>query len=89
MELEQLRKEWESIAFKFKEPCKEFRKLEKEYSQKFLEVLKDEKELCHGDKLWQPEFKARDNLKLLDLQGNVKEAYDAGWRGISFYWQNK
>tara|TARA_R110002126_G_scaffold182857_2_gene331477 strand:- start:251 stop:520 length:270 start_codon:yes stop_codon:yes gene_type:complete len=89
MELEQLRKEWESIAFKFEEPCKEFRKLEKEYSQKFLEVLKDEKELHPGNGLWQPEFKARDNLKLLDLQGNVKKAYDMGWRGRSFYFSDK
>lgn len=89
MALEQLRQEWESIAFKFKEPCREFRKLEEEYSQKFLEVLKDEKESHHGDGLWQPEFKARDNLKLLDLQGSVKEAYDTGWRGRSFYFWDK
>jgi hypothetical protein len=89
MGLEQLRKEWESIVFKFKEPCAEFRKLEKEYFQKFLEVLKDEKELHHGDGLWQPEFIARDNLRLLDLQGNAKEAYNTGWRGKSFYWWDK
>ena len=89
MGLEQLRKEWESIAFKFKEPCGEFRKLEKEYFQKFLEVLKDEKELHHGDGLWQPEFIARNNLRLLDLQGNAKEAYNIGWRGKSFYWWDK
>lgn len=89
MSLEQLRQEWESISFKFKEPCQEFRKLEKEYSQKFLEVLKDEKELHHGDRLWRPEFEARDELKLLDLQGSVKEAYDAGWRGRSFYFWDK
>jgi len=89
MGLEQLRKEWESIAFKFKEPCGEFRKLEKEYFQKFLEVLKDEKELHHGDGLWQPEFIARDNLRLLDLQSNAKEAYNTGWRGKSFYWWDK
>ena len=89
MTVEHLRREWESIALKFKEPCQEFRKLEKDYSQKFFEVLKDEKELHHGDGLWQPEFKARDNLKLLDLQGSVKEAYNIGWRGRSFYFWDK
>ena len=89
MSLEQLRQEWESIALKFKEPCQEFRKLEEEYSQKFLEVLKDEKELHHGNGLWQPEFIARNNLKLLNLQGSVKEAYNTGWRGRSFYFYDK
>ena len=89
MALEQLRQEWESIAFKFKEPCQEFRKFEKQYFQKFLEVLKDEKELHHGDGLWRSEFEARNKLKLLDLQGSVKEAYDTGWRGRSFYFYDK
>jgi hypothetical protein len=87
--LEQLRKEWEEIVLKFSEPSKEFRKLEEKYIQKFLEVLKDEKELHHGNSLSLPEFQARDTLKLLDLQGDVKEAYIHGWRGKSFYWCDK
>jgi hypothetical protein len=89
MTLEFLREEWKKIAMNFSEPSQEFRKLEKKYSEKFLEVLKNEKELHHGNGLWCPEFEARDKLKLLDLQGSVKEAYKTGWRGRSFYFWDK
>lgn len=89
MTLERLRQEWDAAKVKHLKASKEFRALEKEFYLRFLEELKDSNDISDGKNLDLPEFTARDDLKLLRLNDVEKEAYDLGWRGKSFYFQNK
>lgn len=89
MTLENLREEWDAAKVKHLKASNEFRALEKEFYLRFLEVLKDYNDVSDGKNLDLPEFTARDDLNLLKLNDEEKEAYDLGWRGKSFYFQDK